>query len=275
MSFVLNRNVKEAKVIKYSGGEYTVSIDNKLKFINLKPISKSNLIEKNNLKKLYLINIGEKKNSNGEKIFLVGTTKKFNETAVMNVVEEEEEEEKVVSKEEEIQTMSNIYGKPNNNNRMTFENSPMRSRRNYYEESGLSQNQKSRLEKLRGQESPNQLMRERRITPEDESEEEEIETINKYYGTPNNNKMTYTNNPLYIKKSLPKSIVENKPIKKFEIGNNVTYTPILRNGKNGKKEIGKISGNPVRPSGRILYNFINNKGISKTGISINRLEKIE
>ena len=236
MSFVLNRNVKEAKVIKYSGGEYIVSVENnnKLKFINLKPISKSNLIEKNNLKKLYLINIGEKKNSNGQKIFLVGTTKKFNETVVMNVVEEEDDEEE---EKKENQTMSNIYGNPNNNNtRMNYENSPMRSR----------------------------------------SEEEEIETINKYYVNPNNNQITYTNNPLYKKKNLPKSmnvIVEKKPINKFNIGNRVIYTSKGIKGIKEIEESGSISGRIVTPSGRILYNFTNNKGISKPGISINHLRK--
>ena len=268
MSFVLNRNVKEAKVIKYSGGEYTVSVENnnKLKFINLKPISKINLIEKNNLKKVYLINIGEKKNSNGQKIFLVGTTKKFNETAVMNVIEEEEEEGK-----KEIQTMSNIYGNPNNNTRMTYENSPMRIRRNYKEESGLSPNQKSRLEQLHGQELPNPLMRERRITPKIVSEEEEEnQTMSNIYGNPNNNKKTYTNNPLYKKKLVPKSmnvIIEKKPINNLKIGTRVIYK------KNSKEEKhGEISYVNTKPSGRILYNFINNKGNGKLGVSRNYLE---
>ena len=81
MSFVLNRNVKEAKVINYYGGRnMNVTLENN-KTINLGSIS-NNSIEMNNLKKVYLIKIGQK-NNNGKNIFLVAATKKFNEIQVM------------------------------------------------------------------------------------------------------------------------------------------------------------------------------------------------
>jgi hypothetical protein len=81
MSFVLNRNVKEAKVINYYGGSINVTLENN-KTINLGSISNNNSIEMNNLKKVYLIKIGQQ-NNNDKNIFLVAATKKFNETQVM------------------------------------------------------------------------------------------------------------------------------------------------------------------------------------------------
>ena len=91
MSFVLNRNVKEANVINYyEGGNMDVSIEsssNKLKFINLKINSKSNLININNFKKkkVFLIPFG-KKNINGNNLYILSTTKNFNETIIMSDV---------------------------------------------------------------------------------------------------------------------------------------------------------------------------------------------
>lgn len=110
MSFVLNRNVKEAKVINYNGGNINVVFENN-KTINLGSISNNNSIEMNNLKKVYLIKIGQK-NNNGKNIFLVAATKKFNETQVMQ--ENIEEKQKIVMTNANYNLLSQSKSKINN-----------------------------------------------------------------------------------------------------------------------------------------------------------------
>lgn len=106
MSFVLNGNIKEAKVINYyEGGNIDVSIEsssNKLKFINLKINSKSNLININDFKKkkVFLIPFG-KKTINGNNLYIVSTTKNFNETIVMSEVIEKNNNKSLSLKSEE------------------------------------------------------------------------------------------------------------------------------------------------------------------------------
>ena len=109
MSFVLNRNVKEAKVINYYGGNINVTLENN-KTINLGSISNNNSIEMNNLKKVYLIKIGQQ-NNNGKNIFLVAATKKFNETQVM----QENVEEKIVMTNSNYNLLSKSKNPASNN----------------------------------------------------------------------------------------------------------------------------------------------------------------